>query len=74
MRKYNLKREIEFNKGSYLAFMVIAEELDEIIASSTEDKIGLMLLRNRLQKHTDRVIATLNILNIELQGGKNDKQ
>lgn len=70
MRKYNLKREFEFNKGSYLAFMVIKEELDEIIAQSTRDKTDLMLLRDKLQDNMDKNKATLNILNIELQGGK----
>lgn len=69
MRKYNLKRELAFNKGSYFAFMVIKEELDEIIAQSTRDKTDLMLLRNKLQDNMDRNKATLNILNIELQGG-----
>lgn len=69
MRKYNLKREIEFNKGSYLAFMVIKEELDELIANSPRDKIDLMILRDKLTDYVDRCRATLNILNIKLNGG-----
>lgn len=73
MRKYNLKREIEFNKGSYLAFMVISEELDGIIAQSPRDKIDLMILRDKLTDYMDRSRATLNILNTKLKGGNNEQ-
>ena len=67
MRKYALEKMIEFNKGSFLAFMVINDELDEIISKNTRDKSGLVILRNRLENHIDRVIATLSILNKELE-------
>lgn len=53
MRKYNIKRELEYYNGNYRALDIIKNEIECILAQTKNDKIDLTIIYNIVNRYIE---------------------